>query len=526
MFGRRLLGRGVRSDRKKNLMNALFDTKRCVAVVLAVTGILVLAIPAAAGLSPVAFADAASYAAGSFPYGLDAGNFNGDLKPDLVTTNLSGGDVSVLLNDGDGAFAPAVNYRVGSLPSSVTVGDFNGDARDDVAATNVGSGDVSVLLNNGDGSFAAAISYSVGGSPSFVATGEFNGDAQADLVVANFVSGGVSLLMGNGDGTFSTGNYYATGTNPRSLVIGDFNNDGKADLAVANDDYPAGIVSVLLGNGDGTFVAAVNYSMPQYRSYAYSIAAGDVNGDAKADLVVAGGTNANGDVVFVALNNGDGSFGAFTGYSSGGLTPGSVAISDFNDDGKADLAVLNWGLSPDVQPNVSVLVNNGDGTFTGPAFLHGVSNPHTVVVADFNGDSWTDLALSDGGSNTVTVLLALDAVPPTMTCSAMPNTLRPPNHKLAAITVSVTVADDPHGTGANGFKLVSVTSSQPDSGLGEDDAPNDVQGWTTGTADTIGQLRAERYGTSRTYTLTYEGSDHAGNTAQCVATVAVPLNSK
>jgi hypothetical protein len=497
----------------------------CIGAVLALVGVLVTAIPASAGLSPGAFY-AVDYSAGPFPYGLAAGDLNGDSAPDLVTSNLDGGDVSVLLNNGDGTFAAAVNYSTGSSPVSVAIGDFNGDGRGDLAVVNVGSGNVSVLLNNGDGTFAAPTSYSAGETPVFVSVADLDGDGNADLVVANFSSGNISILLGNGDGTFTTGNNYPTGTDPRSVAIADFNSDGNADLAVADDSYPAGIVSVLLGNGDGSFAAAANYSMPEFQSYAFAIAAGDIDGDSKADLVVAGGTTADGYVVFVLPNNGDGTFGAFTSYSSGGLFPGSVAISDFNNDGKADLAVLNLGLSPDVQPNLSLLLNNGEGTFAAPTIIHEEPNPHTVVAADFNSDSKTDLAVSNGGTNNVSVLLNRDAQPPTVTCSAMPNILWPPSHKLATITVSVTVTDEPGGSGANGFTLVSVTSSQADSGLSNDDPPGDIQGWTTGTADTSGQLRAERYGSARVYTLTYQGSDRAGNTAQCTTTVTVPLTSK
>jgi Bacterial Ig-like domain (group 1)/Thrombospondin type 3 repeat len=128
-------------------------------------------------------------------------------------------------------------------------------------------------------------------------------------------------------------------------------------------------------------------------------------------------------------------------------------------------------------------------------------------------------------TTTVTPLsLPGDSTPPTVTCSASPSTLRPPNHKLVAITVAVSVSDAESGPA--GFTLVSVTSSQADSGLGSEDVPNDVQGWTTGTADTNGFLRAERFSSARTYTLTYEGRDVAGNTTTCTTTVTVPKSQK
>jgi hypothetical protein len=110
---------------------------------------------------------------------------------------------------------------------------------------------------------------------------------------------------------------------------------------------------------------------------------------------------------------------------------------------------------------------------------------------------------------------AADSTPPTVTCSATPSSLWPANHKLRDVNVAVSVTDDESGPA--GFTLVSVTSN-------EADGSGDVQGWVSGTADTAGQLRAERSGggAGRVYTLTYEGADQAGNTARCSATVAVP----
>jgi len=109
-------------------------------------------------------------------------------------------------------------------------------------------------------------------------------------------------------------------------------------------------------------------------------------------------------------------------------------------------------------------------------------------------------------------------------CSVSPSKLSTSanNHKLVDIKATPTITDNTGGSGANGFTLVSVTSNQPQSGLAKDDVANDIQGWSIGTADTSGQLRAERYGGARTYTLTYRGYDLAGNTKNCSATVTVP----
>jgi serine protease len=134
---------------------------------------------------------------------------------------------------------------------------------------------------------------------------------------------------------------------------------------------------------------------------------------------------------------------------------------------------------------------------------------------DGNGDG---VAIVDIGADEA--LPSADPVPPTITCSASPATLWPPNHQLRAITVAISASDD---SGSVTVTLLSVTNSQADGGLDREDEPNDVQGWVPGTDDRSGLLRAERFMQERVYTLTYQASDPSGNTATCQATVAAPL---
>ena len=160
----------------------------------------------------------------------------------------------MLLGNGDGTFQPQVKYAVGSYPDAIVAGDFTGDGRLDLAVVDARTdGTVSVLLGNGDGTFQPQVTYAVGTDPSAIVTSDFTGDGKLDLAVT-YVNGPadtVSVLLGNGDGTFQPQVTYAVGNDPNAIVAGDFNGDGRLDLAVA-DEFPT-TVSVLLGNGDGTF---------------------------------------------------------------------------------------------------------------------------------------------------------------------------------------------------------------------------------------------------------------------------------
>jgi hypothetical protein len=281
---------------------------------------------------------------------------------------------------------------------AVAVGDFNGDGIQDLAVVNQGaptigwSGTVSICLGNGDSTFGAAGNYDAGLTPVDVAVGDFNGDGIPDLAVAN--SGntlgqgmGVSILLGNGNGTFQAANFVAAGYSPVAVAVGDFNGDGILDLAVVNFgsvDTFSSTVGILLGHGDGSFHAAPDYAIG---AFGYSLAIGDVNRDGILDLVVAAS-----DSVAILLGNGDGTFRATVSYTTGELAY-CVVVGDFNGDGILDLAVTNW-LSDDV----SVLLGNGDGTFQ--AAVHYAVGPQPLsrlAVRDFNGDGILDLAVVFGG---------------------------------------------------------------------------------------------------------------------------------
>ena len=254
----------------------------------------------------------------------------------------------------------------------------------------------------GTSTFQPQQTYTTGTEPIGVAVGDFNGDGIADLAIANFVdvagSGTISVLLGNGDGTFQTQQTYAVGQEPSYVAVADFNGDGIPDLAVTNTN--GNTVSVLLGNGNGTFQPQVSYAAGAAPT---GIVVGDFNGDGFADLAITNFVDVAGSgVIVVLLGNGDGTFQNFVSYGAGSFAAG-IAVADFNGDGIADLAVTNSGNG--TGNTVGVLLGNGDGTFQSQQTYATGTNPYGVVVGDFNGDGIPDLAVTNEGDNTVGVLL-------------------------------------------------------------------------------------------------------------------------
>ena len=207
---------------------------------------------------------------------------NGDLKPDLLVSNVGG--VGLLLGNGDGTFQPAVSVAAGPI----AVADLNGDHKPDLVC---GNGDVKVLLGNGDGTFQSAVAYDSDGGAASVSISDLNGDGKPDLLAGN---GSVAVLLGNGDGTFQAAVTYSFGVSVSPIVAADVNADGAPDVIGVDSVHKA--VRVVLGNGDGTFQPAEKFGsggiMPR------GAASADVNGDQKPDLLVA---NYNG-VLGVLIN--------------------------------------------------------------------------------------------------------------------------------------------------------------------------------------------------------------------------------
>ena len=340
-------------------------------------------------LSAGGFVAAQQYPAGTLPTTGIVADFNNDGLPDLAVGNQYTSDVSVLLGRPNGTFGRFRGFPAGNGVAEIAAGDFNKDGRLDLAITDA-FGAVNILLGNGDGTFAAPASIPLHYNPQGIKTADLNGGGNLDLVIAiegadEFGEGELAVLLGNGDGSFRSPVYYPAGQNAMSVALADLNGDGKLDAAVADENCCAqNSLSVLLGNGDGTFRRAVS----SITGTASDVAAGDLNGDGKIDLVLAGEF---GGFVRVALGNGDGTFQPATVYP----TPDSalkVKLADLNGDGSLDIAV--GGSS-----GVDVLLGKGDGSFRA-ATAYGVGSQF-VALGDFNNDGVIDAAA--GGSSFVGV---------------------------------------------------------------------------------------------------------------------------
>ena len=233
-------------------------------------------------------------------------------------------------------------------------------------------------------------SYGTGANAHGVVAADVNGDGILDLIVANSKPSTVSVLLGNGNGTFATAANYATGKTPKALKAGDVNGDGYVDLVTADQDSAK--VSVLLNRGDGTFARPVDYTATKG---AHDVVLADLDGDGDLDIATAGW---GAKFVRVLLNQGNGTFAAGTNYAVG-KGPHSVVAVDFNGDGTLDLAVADHD-----NGNVAVLTNKGNGTFNGATYFGVGTRPHSVRAGDLNGDGAIDLVTANDGSNNVSVL--------------------------------------------------------------------------------------------------------------------------
>ena len=303
-------------------------------------------------------------------------------------------------------FTGPQSYAVGTSPAAIVVGDFNGDGKIDLAVANTGSGDVSILLGNGDGTFQPAVNYAAGNSPTDIAVGDFNGDGKLDLAVFQGASAGavtVSILLGNGDGTFQAPKTLALTASLGFVAVGDFDGDKKTDLAACDSAN----LNIFISNGDGTFQAAKSTALS---SGCRGLFTADFNNDSKPDLGLITADGLTTGAIQILLGKGDGTFSTGTPININ-RERRPVVATDLNHDGKVDLVVSATNVSCQSGPptvcqasaDITVFLGNGDGTFQNGQSVLGsgtVAVPSSgngapafeFVIGDFNGDGKLDLA--------------------------------------------------------------------------------------------------------------------------------------
>ena len=347
------------------------------------------------------------------PSAIVAGDFTGDGHLDLAVANTPWtARCRCLLGNGDGTFEPQVTYAVGSYPDAIVAGDFTGNGRLDLAVADEGDllpwetsspGSVSVLLGNGDGTFQPPVTYAVGADPDYIVAGDFTGDGRLDLAVSD--GAGVQILLGNGDGTFQPPVTYQAVSG--AIVAGDFTGDGQTRPRRRQRWVPHGSVSLLLGNGGGTFASTGESATALHATPLVA----DVTGDGTDDVLVVDGS---GNILFRQGIPGEpGTFQPPITVQP--LDPSTGAVEYPSRDIAWIPNTVDGPLlaSVDAQDNAVSLYAWRNGGFVRVGSLTTGQLPAQIIAADLNNTGYDDLIVRNDGDGTLSVFFnSLEGSPP------------------------------------------------------------------------------------------------------------------
>ena len=346
-----------------------------------------------------------------------SGDFDRNGQIDIAVASAASHTVSIHYGNGDATFGTRSVYPLISRPSGVALADLNSDGRMDFVASNWDTSRVSVALGRGDGSFEARRDVKVGLGPEHLLIADVDSDGEPDVVCSNFLDSSISVLLGACGRTREIRTRLQTVVSPNGIAVGDLNGDSRPDIAVVAGDMSGGcfaapaidaksvanssLLSILLGNGDGTFCE--HAETPAGRSYS-AVAIGDLNGDGHQDVVAADWSQRAGAGSVLALfGAGSGTFGPATPIAAG-LNPIALSLVDLNRDGALDLIVGNSNFC-EIGGSISVALGRGDGSFGTMSEYSTPGDVSALAIADLDGDGTLDVVAACPESNTASVRL-------------------------------------------------------------------------------------------------------------------------
>ncbi len=344
-------------------------------------------------------------------YGGGATDLNNDGWGDIIVINEDSADVRIFLNEADGSglftemLTPTTPVNIQASPSEPA--DFDNDGNADLVVVNISTNSISILLGQGDGSFATPTEIAVGSLPRGVAVLDAEGDGDTDVVIAS--TGGVgnlALLLNNGSGVFGAPAYFESGDNDEwGLYASDMNEDGLLDLVVGTQHAASPEILVMTNNGNGTFTTT---DRKPSGGAVWMITTADMNADGHEDVLSANSVDDNGAIL---LGTGSGTLGNPTTVPSDPF-PLSTDVADVDGDGDLDWTISSYF------GNLSLYVNNGNGTFTLDQVFTPSDSSSCAVMFDFDNDGDIDIALIDETADEVT-LLRNNTTPTALTLSDM-----------------------------------------------------------------------------------------------------------
>ena len=310
----------------------------------------------------------------------------------VVNNRTNNATLSVLGGNGNGTFTQGPIFAVGNSATSVAVGDFFGAGHADIAVADPADNIIAFFRGDGNGGFTFGVSDFMAGGPAVLAPSDFNGNGVVTQLAVGFNNGQVWTVSITATG-FNRSFIASPGGPVTAIQTGDLNHDGHQDIVAASEQRSV-VVNVFLGKGDGTFSLAPGSPNSLTATHATSIALGSfrTNFPNRQDMVIANGPD---NTVTVMLNNGDGSFMTPTTLSDPG-DPITVVARDFDLDGNVDFVTTNAAIN-----KVTARLGKGDGTFKAAQTFAAGNVPTGMVIGDFNNDGKPDVAIADFG-NTVT----------------------------------------------------------------------------------------------------------------------------